>query len=159
MDCLLCKKEERGSRGACWATNATYMITCNKCEEEGRDTHYVGETGFSGYSRGLQHMEGLRRRDQENVLYNHNIEQHREQENNMMIPNDPSQFTMKKIGQHRGCLERQSTEGALIGAELRERDIRMKSKEGKPMMILNSKKEFHQPGLISLKPSSIKYDN
>ena len=47
----------------------------------------------------------------------------------------------------------------MIGAELRERDIRMKSKEGKPMMILNSKKEFHQPGLISLKPSSIKYDN
>ena len=151
--------ERRGSKGACWASNATYKISCLKCKDEGRETHYLGETGFTCYTRGSQHLEGLKKRDEDNVLYAHNKDQHREEEDK--IPNNPDQFKMEKLKQHSGCLERQSAEGIFIANELRERKRRKRmvgDENPKPLMILNSKKEFHQPGMISLKPTVIQYD-
>ena len=101
-ECILCKDEEMGSRGACWTENATYRITCIKCKQEGRDTHYVGETGFSCYSRGAQHSDGLRRKEEDNVLFTHNVNQNNVENK---VPNNPSQFKMERLGKNKLVLK------------------------------------------------------
>ena len=66
-------------------------------------------------------------------------------------------FHMEVIESHRSNLSRQIHEGQLISHQLGLRDKEMRQGLGQPRMILNSKKEFNQPGLIAPRITKILY--
>ena len=55
--CMVCRNDE--GTGQCRVTGVTYEIKCSMC-----DHVYVGETGRNAYSRGLEHQEGLNKKDE-----------------------------------------------------------------------------------------------
>ena len=126
----------------------TYKITCIECGKTGVESCYYGESGSTAYTRGKSHVEGLLRKDNNNVLFEHNMEVHPELE---LAPNA---FKMDLTGRHSTCLSRQSSEGIEIANKIRERD---KFRDKKKIIIMNSKRQFHQPGLLVPKISHIEY--
>ena len=60
-----------GESGGCRNNGVTYEVKCKKC-----DHLYIGETGRNAYTRGLEHIEGMKNKNEESVLHKHNIENH-----------------------------------------------------------------------------------
>ena len=113
-----------------------YKIECKLCLRNGRRSQYFGESGYNGYWRGKFHIEGLEKRKEDNVLYEHNLKFHPE---GTMTAKD---FSMTVTGIYPRPLMRQCQEGLAIGAALDRRD------RGDQVEGMNSKKEFLQPGTI-----------
>ena len=83
-----------------------YCIACITCRIGGIKAEYWGETGRTGYDRGLEHLKALENMHKDNTLEPHWREHHGGGE-------DPS-FTMKIIKQHARPLSRQIHEGIQI---------------------------------------------
>jgi hypothetical protein len=62
--CMVCNSEE--GRGNCRRENVTYTIQCNEC-----DSKYIGETARNAFSRGMEHMKALTKKDKNSVLHRH----------------------------------------------------------------------------------------
>ena len=58
LDCFICST---GGRGPCDAPGVSYDIICLDCDDGNRyDDKYIGETSYSGYTRGGEHLNVLR---------------------------------------------------------------------------------------------------
>ena len=84
-----------------------YQIVCEECEQGEVVAHYKGETSKNNYTRGLKHLEQLRGKTKESVLWAHCKEHHKSKE---------VAFRMEKIGTFTDPLSRQIMEGVQINA-------------------------------------------
>ena len=64
-NCMVCV----GGGTGCRSNGVTYQVQCKKC-----DSIYIGETGRNAYTRGLEHLDGFRKKNEDNIFYKHNIE-------------------------------------------------------------------------------------
>ena len=71
-----CLKCESGGKGNCRAVGVTYVITCVTCEAAGKAAKYVGQSARSGFSRGREHRDGMRRRADDSRIHAHALECH-----------------------------------------------------------------------------------
>ena len=93
------------------------------CDGEGDKTRkslYIGETNRTPYERGLEHWEGLKKKDPADPLWKHTMGSHN---------GTHQDYEMSVISSHRTPLERQVTEWVLI------------TLEGKKNTLINSKDE------------------
>ena len=144
--CYQCQttSEEKGLRGKCWLSNATYRIECRLCIEKGEEGIYVGETK-DVFQRCKQHADGLKKNH--NVLWNH-IKEHHEENKDKVTFKD---FEFKPGRKASGPLQRQASEGAELLELVKKKELRSKSGQGN-LNIINSKAEFNQPaGLLLTK--------
>ena len=104
--CMICgrREVEEGSRrggGRCRTESVTYKVVCVEC-----DKVYVGETARNGFSRGLEHIASVARRDPHSPLFIHCLEEH----NGRTV-----MFRMEVTGAYGGDpLKRQITESVNI---------------------------------------------
>ena len=75
-DCFVCLSSEKPTNGACWREGTSYRIECLICQKDGLRSVYFGESGYSGYYRGRFHIQGLKDRKQDSVLYEHELALH-----------------------------------------------------------------------------------
>ena len=66
--------------GACMRQGGLYAITCLECKMEGKTSVYHGETGRTLYDRGLEHQKAHRGRAKENMMVEHEEEEHEQKE-------------------------------------------------------------------------------
>ena len=116
-----------------------YDITCDICQKDGILSIYRAESGRSGYTRSLEHSRDLRNKQQGTPLSDHVEDCHKD--SNISI-ND---FTMKIMPKNSKPINRLISEGIFI-----QQAVELKS-TGAKINILNSKSDFHQPGLTNLK--------
>ena len=125
-DCLGCKAG-RGKGGACRKSNVVYEIACNLCPENNQSV-YIGETARNLYTRGREHTANYQKQTQESFMKKHQNEKH---------DGAPADFHARVRTCFKDCLSRQVAEGVYIR--------RCKNE------ILNSKSEWHQPPLWSVR--------
>ena len=116
----------------CEKNGAGYKIVCLTCQEAGKCTEYVGETGRNGFTRRSEHLAALRLEDSENALWKHCQVDH----NGVR-----AEFSMTVVKIHRTALVRQVNEAVRI--ILSRADC-----------IMNSKSEWHQAPLVRIIPVS-----
>ena len=97
---------------------------------------YYGESGHSAYFRLKFHVNGLRRKAKSNVLFAHQEEYH---QGTMM---DDKDFKMTLEDNFSRAILRQSFEGVSIARAVQAREA------GANVWLLNSKREFFQPGVV-----------
>ena len=158
--CFPCKSTRpEGTSPACWRSSIAYKINCIECEDNNIIANYIGESGKSGYSRGRQHWDGIERRDPSNVLQEHAALCHGGSHHYLK----PDNFNMKVLGSYQSSLGCQIWEGVLISNEVEERDkVKKKWREktensSECRIVLNSTRQWSQPGLIKQKPCKLFY--
>ena len=129
--CTICQSPE--SQGGCKHSNVGYQLICQLCKDQGVSATYEGETSKSGFERGSQHTEGLLKKAEDAPLWKHSELVHEGVEN---LP-----FSMVITGRYHKAMVRQEAEA-----------IRIRESTAKYQM--NSKKEFQQPTIIRLIPTS-----
>ena len=95
---MICGHEE--GRGNCRKENVPYTIKCSEC-----DCVYIGETARNAYSRGVEHLKALQKREKNSVLHRHNTEAHTD---------STPRYYMVVNGYHDTPLNRQTTEADKI---------------------------------------------
>ena len=113
-----------------------YTIRCKVCLGKGVEAKYFGETGFSAYFRMKFHTDTLRRKTKESVLYKHQLEHHP----GMTLTQDD--FLFRVTGRFGRAITRQCQEGIFINHALDA------VKQGDRVVLMNSKSEFLQPGVV-----------
>ena len=76
-DCFPCMGDKGGD---CRKQGVTYSLNCDTCQEE-RNTRkvvaaYKGETGRNAYERGKEHLNNLRKMNEQSVLWLHSLHHH-----------------------------------------------------------------------------------
>ena len=124
--CPLCTNKNRGGKiqVICNTNNVGYRWTCENCKSKDINRVYEGETSRSARLRGKEHLQGLKNKNESNMLYKHKILEHPGEEN--------IQFKMEITGLFDDALTRQANEAVRI-------------KNCKKSEILNSKSQFNQP--------------
>ena len=98
-NCMVCVGGGRG----CRSNGVTYEVRCEKCGD-----FYIGETGRNAYTRGLEHLEGIRKRSEESVFHKHSVDSH----GGSLEPKD---FVMRVTGVYGGdATKRQVAEAIRI---------------------------------------------
>ena len=69
----------------------------------------------------------------------------------------PEDFRMELVKSHNSNLSRQVQEGTLLSYSLAKCDQELREGLQKPRQVLNSRLEFHQPGLIVPRATGILY--
>ena len=111
---------------------ALYQAVCTLCEKDSVTAKYFGETGDSGYSRGLNHVAAIRNdQPKQSALAKHLSEFH---PNNLR---DTSAYRAKVISNHIKPLTRQVTERVKIHNSLAD-------------ILINDKEEWVQPAVVRL---------
>ena len=72
-DCFPCIS---GGGGDCSRSCAAYRLECKECPKNDLTAVYEGENGQNCYSRGLQHLAGLKNEQEDNPLWKHCQIQH-----------------------------------------------------------------------------------
>ena len=67
LDCVVCD----GKGIKCRDEGVGYRGVCKKCKSQNLKSEYVGETGKNAYTRGKQHMQGLKGKNENNAFYKH----------------------------------------------------------------------------------------
>ena len=142
ISCIFCRD---GIPGDCWTQNATYQLTCKPCISNEVVASYTGESGRSLFSRISDHDRGLRLGTGGNPLHKHNIMKH---SNTKMTMED---WEAKKTGTYRTAMQRQISEGILLQDKIRMSRDQKKEK----FLILNSKLDHHQAGVVCSLPRKI----
>ena len=122
-DCMCCRVE-RGKGGPCHQNNVNYVVECGLCTDE--KTVYIGETSRNLYTRMNEHKSTK----DEGFISKHMREFHDGQEES---------FVPRVASTNKDCLSRQVREGVQI------------RRLGEKYRILNSKSEWHQPSLYSVR--------
>ena len=140
--CFVCTT---GGRGTCSRPGCTYKVQCLTCKERGPDTVpdeeeqgegrpgqgevgvpctalYHGYSGYSAYTRGLDHQKDLVSKKKTNALWRHSLLYH----NSEQVP-----YQMSVVSNHNEPVGRKLREGV---------DIVL----GNQTILLNSKEEFLQ---------------
>ena len=126
-DCFPCRSSKPGK---CEKNGVGYKIQRETCKRDGKLSLYDGETGCNCYTRGKQHQNALRLKDEENALWKHCLVEHDGAE---------AEFSMKQTNVFKSCLTRQVNEAVRI--EMSTADC-----------IMNSKAEFLQAPLVRVVP-------
>ena len=122
-DCLCCA-EERGKGGQCHRPNVNYEIECRLCPVNNRPK-YVGETSRNLYTRMAEHDSA--KHSEHSFMKKHMEEYHEGKEGD---------FVARVTHSNKDCLTRQVREGILIR---------------KGGSVMNTKSEWHQPSLYSVR--------
>ena len=101
-DCFPCKSNNRGK---CYNQSITYQIDCITCQNKGKKVSYIGESGRTGFDRGLDHIKAISKGDTSNACAKHQVESHQGM---------PWNFSMKVLKTSKYPLERQTYEGRLV---------------------------------------------
>ena len=128
-NCHLCNCSEGG--GSHTRIGCVYSGKCLLCEKEGKKVVYYGESRHNGYQRVGEHRVSILSDDHKNAFTKHLQLQHPDR------VKDPNVFAFKVEGTYRSCLDRQVREGGMITYG----DVDEK---------MNSKAEFHQPGVTRI---------
>ena len=124
-NCMCCTS---GNEGSCEINSVGYRIVCQGCLLAGKQTEYEGESARNAYSRGLEHLEGLRNEREDSPLWKHCQLEHN---------GEKQIFSMEVVGSFHSCLERQINEAVRITSS-------------KADFVLNSRSEFHQAPIVRL---------
>ena len=116
----------RGGKGDCSRSGAGYKISCLECLKVKITAEYEGETARNPYSRGLEQGKDHDNESEKSPLWKHCTIQHGGRK---------VHFKMDALRALKNPMLRQVNEGARV--RLQEGDICM-----------NSKVEFHQPGIV-----------
>ena len=122
-NCMVCSV---GGKGDCSRSGAGYKISCLECPKTKISAEYEGETARNPYSRGLEHARDLENESEKSPLWKHCSIQHGGRK---------VAFRMDALRSFKYPMVRQVNEGARV--RLTKADICM-----------NSKSEFHQPGIV-----------
>ena len=129
--CPLCNQSEFVSADTqdvkipCNSANVGYRWVCITCKDREINKVYVGETGRSARIWGTEHLKGLEKQNEKNVLFKHKMLDH---------PNEPVKFKMEITKKFKDPLTQQTNEA-----------VRMFCRPSHE--ILNSKSEFNHPPL------------
>ena len=120
-DCFVCTSGGKG-QDICNKENVTYNISClENCKKK---DIYRGETSYSAYTRGQEHLRKYEKNDPDSMLWNHCLEQH----NGRRV-----KFKMNISGTyHKDAMKRQISEGVEITRTA-------------PQRLMNSKSEWNAP--------------
>ena len=127
-DCMCCRVE-RGKGGPCHQNNVNYVVECGLCTEE--KTIYVGETSRNLYTRMNEHKSTK----DEGFMVKHMKEFH---------DGRAEEFIPRVASTNKDCLTRQVREGVQI------------RKFGSECRIMNSRSEWHQPSLYTVRNELIR---
>ena len=107
-------------RGACTSESCLYSLECILCEiqEPKVTTHYYGESGRSGFTRGKEHHDKIATGDMEHPIIKHMIEHHAKE--------DAPVYRMRIMRKFIKPMQRQVAEGVAI--ENSKANIRLNSK-------------------------------
>ena len=111
-----------GNPGGCEKNGIGYRISCEVCQKEDIVAEYEGDSGRNGYSRGLEHQQGLRNECEKSPLWKHC---------QLMHSGEKQSFMMNILKSFNRCLERQTNKTVRITSSKAE-------------VVLNGKSEFHQ---------------
>ena len=111
-----------------------YRGVCEECRRVNRNSEYIGETGKNAYTRGKQHMGGLKSKNEENAFYKHwrNFHETPFEKESMRLEN----FEIKVDNSFRDPMSRQINEM-----------VRIKKFQG---TLLNSKSEWNAPPIVRI---------
>ena len=115
-----------GGGGDCSKSSVGYRLECLKCPETNMSAKYDGESGNNGFTRGLDHQDGLDKKREVNPLWKHCEIQHNGEKVN---------FKMVCLKSFPSAFMRQVNEGVRIA-------------NSKADICMNSKAEFHQPSIV-----------
>ena len=127
-DCLCCA-EERGKGGQCQRPNVNYEIECRLCPMNNRPK-YIGETSRNLYTRMAEHDSG--KHNDHSFMRKHMEEYHE---------GGIADFAARVTHSNKDCLTRQVREGILIR---------------KGGSVMNTKSEWHQPSLYSVRSEVVR---
>ena len=120
-NCYLDMAQGRGG-GHHHRAGCVYKGTCNYCAEKGVKAEYVGERGFSGYTRCLSHLSAVRQnKPRRSALADHLQQYHPE------AVGQGESCSVKVIRTYKKPLDRQIAKAVLIHQS--ESDISMNRKE------------------------------
>ena len=153
VDCLPCVSSGTGSKGACWQQGPTYEMECGPCKKDGRVTTYTGESGYSSYTRAVSHRAGLQSEDPRSALWQHAVDSHEFRKGDGRHQELKSMFKMKITGSHNSSSRRLISEAIRIEDSVRQRDKAQRSGEGEERVVLNSVRQWFQPGIIRVRAS------
>jgi hypothetical protein len=129
-DCMLCLSNPgQGGGLQHHRASALYTGTCLVCQEEKGEDYtaiYTGETGFSAYTRTLEHKEGIHKKKEDNGFAKHLAEYHPAREGDIKAFKFTVERTFSKP------MERQVSEAVAIHTCQAD-------------LVLNSKSEWEQP--------------
>ena len=126
----------------------TYRLTCKLCEAKGVTSQYEGESSKSCYTRGSQHLKNLETRKPGTPLGEHANTYHPGTQMRM------DDITMTCTGRYSRPTQRLASEGLAI-----EKLIKLQKVQGpNKTIIMNSKTNFHQPGMIIQQSAKLSLD-
>ena len=97
---LFAKSQKKvNKKNLCNTNNIGYRWTCETCKNEEKNKCYEGETSQSTRLQGKEHLRGLENKNENNVLYKHQLSEHPAQEAN---------FKMEITGLFKKALTRQA---------------------------------------------------
>jgi hypothetical protein len=124
-DCLPCRPG-RGEGGDCRRCGVNYSIECQLCPD-GHKSLYHGETARNLYTRGIDHEQNYRTKQEKSSMLKHQ---------NKEYQGSPGSYTAKVNATAKDCLTRQVREAV----HLRRSSV----------PTLNGKTEWHQPALFRI---------
>ena len=104
---------------------------------------YHGETGFSSYFRGRQHLDGFARQVPGNTLYDHQVDHHHREKLTK------ANFRMTVKSHVKRPILRLSREGVSIT------HTKKQVERGERVILMNNKSAFYQPGVVKLRPGRV----
>ena len=128
-DCFVCISDGKGN---CKRENVNYEIECTR---PGCGYVYFGETSRNSYCRGLEHLKGIEKRDNNSVFVEHIRDFH----NSDFTSDKCGRFKMSVKETHKTALERQITEAVKIDTTTKQ--------------TMNRKTGFRVNGMLSLRCS------
>ena len=111
-NCQICRG---GKGGECHVESVVYQVECLRCKEALKRRVYIGETGRSGYERGVDHWNNWRRKHKGSFLHKHDMMEHDGKLGR-------EEVVMTILSKPRKALSRQIEEAVRI-AEEDERDL------------------------------------
>ena len=116
FDCFVCRSNGKGKE-ICNKENIKYTISCTEnCKKK---DIYRGESSYSAYTRGKEHLENYNNRSTTSALHNHCVNEHQ---------GNRVQFRMDITGTfHRDPTLRQISEGIDIESTSQERLMNTRS--------------------------------
>ena len=105
--CFPCQSGGTG-RSHCWIKCVTYKVTCKPCLEAGKVAQYIGQSGRTIFSRGLEHERNLSNKTKGQPLSDHSRIRH---PGRTLTTQD---FKMEMTAQYKGALPRILSEGVQV---------------------------------------------
>ena len=118
----------------CRKQGVGYDFSCKECKKVRINSNYIGETGRNGFTRGKEHREALKNKNEKNALYKHWKNCH--EKDNETEKDRIENFKMTIKESFPDPLSRQVNEG-----------VKIKRFEGN---LLNSKAEWNMPPVIRI---------